>query len=349
MTASLLLVALGALHRGPRHVPRAAPASQVTQKAPGPPTPTGIPIATAPPTAPDWSGPDAASAKASKTDVRLGEPFDVIVEVKHARGESWSLDPRQKLAPFALLGQSQATEIAQDPIEVTRLTLKLALFKLDQNAVPALDLVARDAKGVSHAFSLPGPTVKGIAPDLGKDHQKRDIHNPVPVTVKDYRPLWLALGVLAALALAVWGFLWWRRRPRRERAAPAAPPIPADEAALAQLGRLEEEGLPAKGRFKEFHLRLSLVLRSYLEVRYSFSALDMTSTELLDALGRRSTEGLQLADISWICMQGDLAKFAKAQPSADDCKQALSLVRQTVIRTRVRPTAAPGAQAGAAA
>ncbi|MHB8416520.1 MAG: hypothetical protein ACYDCL_00485 [Myxococcales bacterium] len=303
----------------------------------------------APAHAPDWSGPDAASAKASKTSVRLGEPFEVTVEIKHPRGESWSLDPRQNLAPFSLLGQSQATEVAVGPVEVTRLTLKLALFKLDENALPALQLVARDAKGAAHAFSLPGPTVKGVAPDLSRDHEKRDIHNPVPVVVRSYRPLWLALGVLAALALLIWGALWWRRRPRRERAAPARPEVPADEAALAALGKLEEEGLPAQGRFKEFHLRLSLLLRDYLGSRYAFHALDMTSTELLGELGRRPTEGLRLADISWLCTQGDLAKFAKAQPSTDDCKEALSLVRQTVIRTRVRPPAAPGARAGAAA
>jgi hypothetical protein len=348
--AALILAAGMAAHP----VPKARPTRHPTAKST--PTPTSTPhatptaISTATPTqTDDWSGPEAASAKASKGEVRLGEPFDVVVTLVHAKGEAWSLDAKQNLAPFALLGQSQATDALQGNVETTKLALKLALFKLDANPVPALQLLARDAKGAVHPFSLPGPTVKGVAPDLAKDHQKRDIHNPVPVLVRDYRPLWLALGVLAALALLVWGFLWWRRRPGRERAVPSAPPVPADQAALSALGQLEEEGLPAQGRFKEFHLRLSSVLRGYLERRYAFPALDMTSTELLDALGRRATEGLQLADISWICSQGDLAKFAKGQPSADDCKQALSLVRQTVIRTRERPMVVAGTQAGAAA
>ncbi len=346
MNAAIVLASALAAHPGPaRH--KAAPAHAASTPNPAA---HSAPAPTAPsPLADDWSGPDAASAKASKSDVRLGEPFDVVVEVKHARGEHWELDSRQNLAPFSLISQSQATDAAQGTLEVTRLTLKLALFKLDRNAIPALHLLARDPRGATHTFDLPGPTVKGVAPDIAKDHEKRDIHAPVPVTVKDYRPLWLALGVLAALALAVWGFLAWRRRPGAARAAAAAPPVPADEAALADLTQLEEEGLPAQGRFKEFHLRLSLVLRRYLERRYTFPALDMTSTELLAEMGRRPTDGVRLADISWICMQGDLAKFAKAQPSADDCKQALSLVRQTVIRTRVRPETAPGSQAGAAA
>jgi hypothetical protein len=296
----------------------------------------------------DWSGPDAAVARTSKSEVRLGEPFDVTVDIKHAPGETWSLDARQKLEPFALIGQS-ATTSNEGKLEVTHLALKLALFKLDANPIPDLKLLARDRAGGAHDLSLPGPTIKGIAPDLGKDKNRRDIHAPVPVLVKNYRVLWLALGILAALALALWGFLWWRRRPQRERAVPAAPPIPADEEALAALATLEGEGLPAQGQFKEFHLRLSLVFRVYLARRYAFPALDMTSSELLDELGRHSTDGLRLTDISWICGQGDLAKFAKGQPSADDCKEALSLVRQTVIKTRLHAAGAAGAPAGATA
>jgi hypothetical protein len=178
--------------------------------------------------------------------VRLGEPFDVTVDIKHAPGELWSLDARQKLEPFALIGQSSKVT-TEGSLEVTHLTLKLALFKLDKNVLPDLKLLARDRAGQAHDLSLPGPSVKGVAPDLGKDKEKRDIHAPVPVYVKNYRLLWLGLGILAALALAIWGFVWWRRRPKGARAIPEAPPIPADEEALTALTALEGEGLPGRG------------------------------------------------------------------------------------------------------
>jgi hypothetical protein len=341
---------------------QAGPSGKPTISANGP----AAPAPTAPASADGWSPPEAAAARASKSEVRLGEPFEVTVDIKHAPGEQWSLDARQKLEPFALIGQSSTvtTEEAgsagrraeaagrstnDGKLEVTHLVLKLALFKLDKNAVPDLALLARDRAGGAHQLSLPGPTVKGIAPDLSKDHDKRDIHAPVPVWVPNYRLLWLALGVLAALALAIWAFIWWRRRPKHVRAIPETPAIPADEQALAALTALESEGLPSRGEWKEFHLRLSIVFRMYLARRYAFPALDMTSSELIDELGRRSTDGLRLTDISWICSQGDLAKFAKGQPSPDDCKEALSLVRQLVLKTRLRSNTAPGTPAGATA
>ena len=42
-----------------------------------------------------------------------------------------------------------------------------------------------------------------------------------------------------------------------------------------------------------------------------------------------------------MCGQGDLAKFAKASATADDCKQALTLVRQMVAQTRAPDAACP--------
>ena len=294
-----------------------------------------------------WTEPEAATAKASKPEVRLGEPFTVTVEVKHAPGERWTLDPKQALTPFALEGQTEAVR-KEGAFEVSQLALRLALFKLGPEALPDLKLVATDSKGVTHPFSLPGPEVKGVAPDLAKDHDRRDIRPPVAVRVRSLRLVWLALGLLAALGLALAGLRYWRRRPRRGGRAAILPIRPPHELALEALTQLESEGLPAQGRFKEFHLRLSQSLRSYLAARFEIQALDMTSSELLERLERLPTDGLRLADLSWVCGQGDLAKFAKAQPSLDDCKQALGLVRQLVQRTRRVPEEAPGADRAAA-
>ena len=299
----------------------------------------GAPVArAAKAVAPGGGGPRSAVATSGVSEARLGQPFTVTVEVKHAPGEHWSLAPTQKLDPFVLIGQTRE-DVPAGKLVTTRFGLKLALFKLGPQAIPDIAL----AGGPGQALSLPGPTVKGIAPDIVKDRKRRDIRGPVAVTVRSYRLLWIGLAGLAALSLLVAAAGWWRRRPRRGEAAPAPPPVPADEAALAALAALEGEGLPAKGRFKEFHLRLSLALRAYLSARYGILALDMTSTELQAELARLPTEGLRLADVAWLCAQGDLAKFAKAEPTPDDCKEALSRCRQIVIRTRV--AAAPEAAA----
>jgi hypothetical protein len=349
MTAALLL-ALGiagavAVHPEPvegRTAAQVVPGPTATPTPTATATPTGAPTSTA--KAAPWTGPQSAVAKAEKSEVRLGEPFSVVVEIKHDPKEDWTLAPGLNLAPFVLEGQQRA-EAPAGSTAVTRFTLKLALFKLGAQDVPNLSFRVHTAAGDVQSFSLPGPTVKG-AGTVKPDAQRRDIQGPVPLFLTSLRWLFLGLGILAGLALIVYAVRWWRRRPKRAHAVPLTPPVPADMVALDGLRDLEAEGLPALGRFKEFHLRLSELLRTYLSSRFSITALDMTSSELLDDLARRPTDGLSLADMSWLTGQGDLAKFAKAQPSADDCKQALGMARQIVLRTRRPPpvagTEAPG-------
>jgi hypothetical protein len=296
-------------------------------------------------------GPKSAKATAERTEVHLGEPFTVTVEVRHTTGEVWMLEPGTKLDPFKLRSVTRAVQPSGD-LEITKLSLELALFDLGPHAVPDLQLVASTPGAkppqAPHEFSLPGPLVKGVA-SATKDAKKRDIHGPVPFKVTSFRVLLYLLGAAAILAAAAWGFAMWRKRPRPETVA-ISPPIPEDQVALAALTGLEIQGLPANGRFKEFHLALSEILRRYLSDRYGILALDMTSEELYRTLSRLPTEGLSLNDLSWVCAQGDLAKFAKAAPTVDDCRQALQLVRQLVLRTRraltlTSPTVPPAERA----
>ena len=282
--------------------------------------------------------PKSAVALADHSEVRLGEPFVVKVTVKHEPKEHWSIAADQGYAPFSLISQSRR-ESRDGALAVDETSLTLALFQLGPHPVPDLKLQGTAASEPAATFMLPGPVIKGVAPEIEKDKQKRDILPPVAVRVTTLRPLvWLAAAVAAALLIFL-GIRFWRRRPRRA-AETRVPTRPPHEIALEALSSLEAQGLPAQGRFKLFHLELSEILRRYLGDRYGMLALDMTTSELLEALGRRPTDGLSLSELAWVCGQGDLAKFAKGEPSADDCKQALTLVRQNVMRTRP-PSATP--------
>lgn len=287
-----------------------------------------------PAAAPAWPGPRSATATAEQTEVRLGQPFTLVIEVRHDKGEHWRLKGGEKLDPFKLRAQAQTDQSGSDA-DTTRINVELALFALGAHAVPDLTLVAEKGGAPPHEFNLPGPLVKGT-PAPGSDKEKRDIRGPVPLRVTSWQVLYWALGGVAlavAIALAIRA---WRRRPRREKHLRVVP-VPEDRTALEGLSMLEAEGLPGCGEFKVFHLRLSGILRRYLSDRYGILALDMTSEELYHSLARLPSEGLSLADLAWVNAQGDLAKFAKGTPTVDDCRQALQLVRQLVVRTRRLP------------
>jgi hypothetical protein len=183
------------------------------------------------------------------------------------------------------------------------------------------------------AAPQPGATLA----DLGK---LRDITGVEQVPEPPPEPpwpvwLWLVPAWLLAGGLPVW---LWRRR-RRE-----APPPPADQWALAEIKRIEGLRLSGNGDVERYHTLLSDVVRRYLELRFQLPASQQTTPEFLQAT---AASGLlapeQQALLGGFLERCDLAKFARAGFSADECRQAAE-----TARTFVQETAARGATPGAA-
>lgn len=125
-------------------------------------------------------------------------------------------------------------------------------------------------------------------------------------------PPWRAM-VLSALGAAVMLslFLWWRRRSAR-RAAVVPPPVPPH--ILAQGAWAD-----ARATIKDEHaqaVRLSMVLREYLEARTGIPASKATTTEIWEALSRSGVDGRPINDalkghIAQILDATDRLKFAR--------------------------------------
>jgi hypothetical protein len=150
--------------------------------------------------------------------------------------------------------------------------------------------------------------------------------------------LWgaIAAGVVALLAALVW---WIRRR----RAARSADPVldirlPADVAALAELDRIANLGLVARGEHKAHYTLVVDALRRYLEARYGVEAMDRTTVELLHDLEGREAH---VDGLGAVLDEADLVKFAKFTPSPEAGLGVIARARDIVITTtpRVEPEA----------
>jgi hypothetical protein len=174
--------------------------------------------------------------------------------------------------------------------------------------------------------SLANAEIRDIKP-------QRDIPVPVPIWV------WVLLGGLAVAALAIWWII--RRRRRREAPpVPVAPPRPAHEVALAELRRLETLRLPFEGKIKEHYVRLSEILRRYLEdsPHFAMSALEETTYEIVRELREKGYLEPVVDELAAMCDESDLVKFAKLEPTIEECNVGLERVRRFVIETS-KPTA----------
>jgi hypothetical protein len=161
-----------------------------------------------------------------------------------------------------------------------------------------------------------------------------------PEELPPVRRWWLPWLIGLGLLLAVAGLIVGGRELKRRLATPPPPPLP-HEWALAELERIEKLNLPAAGRTEQFHTLLADVLRHYFELRFQLPALKQTSAEFLEtvrtlpALGAEQREHLRE-----FLRRCDLAKFAQADFSAEECRATVELARLLVRQTSVRPEGA---------
>ena len=95
------------------------------------------------------------------------------------------------------------------------------------------------------------------------------------------------------------------------------------------------------GRTKAYYSELTRILRGYLEGRFGISALEMTTRQITDELGRRDEldrEGRQ--ELGQLLQLSDLVKFAKATPAEELHVSGMRRVREFVNETG-QPVIAP--------
>ena len=85
---------------------------------------------------------------------------------------------------------------------------------------------------------------------------------------------------------------------------------PAHKVALSEIERIKTERTWAQEDSKEYYTQLTDTLRTYIQERYGFNAMEMTSGEIIDRLTQENDEEA-LAELRELFQTADLVKFAK--------------------------------------
>lgn len=287
----------------------------------------------------------AVETTVSATAAAVGDPVTVVVTVRHAAGAEVRWPDPVDAAPFELLDPpATQTTAAADGGAESRLELRVAAFELGELSFPSLNVEVVDAEGEATALATEAVpvAVESVGRDEGGDI--RDIKGPlaIPFAVVTLLP-WIAV-LLALAAAAAWLYRRYRRRSRPEALVPTLPPRPAHEVAREALDALEAAGLLERGEIKTYHIRLSDIVRVYVEGRFRVDAMEMTTGEVLDGLLRTDADRGAVADVRRVLDRCDLVKFAKLRPAIPECRELLPLARRVVeITAPVEPAPAPPA------
>jgi hypothetical protein len=179
---------------------------------------------------------------------------------------------------------------------------------------------------------------------------------PLPEPRRELPWAWAAAAAFG-LTLAAAALLWRLRRRRSS----GPPPEPAHVLALRQLQELGHRELEGSGGVEAFYVRLSEVLRRYLETRFHRPVMEQTTHEIKRAFPP-GEHGMSWAfRLHQLLDRMDLVKFARFRISAsaafEDLQMARGLIEELVERDareaeerrRAAKLAGAGKPAGASA
>ena len=208
-------------------------------------------------------------------------------------------------------------------------------------SIPEMTVTYRDRNNDADSIQLVTEELQIViksllAQDTGTVEIK-DIKGPLTLPQNSFLQILLIAIVLLLILFGVAGFLFWQKISSNKKTAEVQ--LPPEEIALQELERLLAENLLARGEVKLFHLRISDILRQYIENRFGFKAPERTTEEFLTEL---SVTKLQkdlllgghkalLADFLRHC---DLVKFARHEPTIPESEKTVSICRDFIEETK---------------
>jgi hypothetical protein len=246
-----------------------------------------------------------------------------------------------RILPVRMTGSGDSVRV------VHQVTYLLEPYLSGTYTIPAMTVTYRDQGNDGIASRIVTEKIEvAVTSLLSQAADQAEIKDiKPPLALAPDRARFLAGGlVLLLLMLAAAGLLYWKKKSGKEL--PAALLPGPGEIALQELDRLLAEDLLSRGEIKSFHLRISDILRRYIENRFGLQAPERTTEEFLLELSRtRSRKNallgrhkVLLADFLYQC---DLVKFARHQPTRAESEKTVSICRKFIQKTREKGTS-PG-------
>ena len=161
----------------------------------------------------------------------------------------------------------------------------------------------------------------------------KDVKAPLTIPLDLKFILLIIFVLLVLIALAVYFYLRYRKKKSLLPVKKEVIKIPAHVKAFTELDKLESEQLWQKGEVKEYHSRITGIVRNYFEDRFNLPALELTTAEQLQQLNRVNSAEKILDETEQFLNNADLVKFAKFIPIASVNEEMMLQAKDIISKT----------------
>ncbi len=276
-------------------------------------------------------------SRIDSNEILIGSPVHYEMQIIYSK-DIRLLNPLipDTLGEFELLDKPE-TDSSLEKDKITRsVSFHLSCYDSGQKTIPPLQIQFR-FKDDSIYRSLYTDSFQVWVQSMEVDTSRpprpiKNIINP-RLAAGELLPYFLALLFLLIIAFAI----WYYRAKKAGKNLPFVrekPRLPPHVVAYAELRKLEDEKLWQKGEIKNYHIRLTDIVRKYLEDRFDIPAVESTTGEILEYLKDFIEDNSLIEKIKSALELSDLVKFAKFSPLPDENKFCLEVAYQLVDSTK---------------
>ena len=231
-------------------------------------------------------------------------PEDKVVQMPELR-------PQQYITPGV-----EIVDVAKDDTVETsegkKIMRRLQLTSFDENAymIPAQTIKVGGKAYKTNPLALKVITMDVDTLHLNQFFPPKDVQDN-PFSWAEWSPLfWMSALLLLLIVVGVYLYLRYKQNKPIISRIQIIRHIPAHQKALTAIDKIKQSKMQNSENQKEYYTQLTDTLRKYIEERFGFSAMEMTSTEIIARL-RNSGDPTMISELRELFNTADLVKFAK--------------------------------------
>lgn len=286
---------------------------------------------------PESTAPLAVSASLTPSELRVGDPAQLVVVVEHPAGASLTLPElaREDRTLVVHDTHTEQTAIGDGRVRV-RVRTDLTSFRAGAHLLStnAVECITREGERITEPFPALTLTVRSVL----AEEEPASFRPPKPLAHwRGTEWAWVLGGLAAVVLVGALLLALFLRGPTLLRP-PTAPPPSPDELALHRLDELVARQHIENDRHEPFFVELSDIARHYLEDRFGLEAPEQTTEEFLrDAARSRLLSDAHQQLTRDFLEQCDLVKFARWAPDRAVMEAGLEATRRLILETRPQP------------
>ena len=275
----------------------------------------------------------SVTAKIEPIEMMIGEQATVTLTVQTADDAKvdWpTFQPRQMLVPGVEVLNTQRTSDH---------TMVITLTSFDGNLyhLPPFKVKINGKEQQSADLALKVVEVEVDTTQLNKFFPPKDVQDN-PFLWSDWSlSFWLSVLLLVLIALC--GYLYLRLRDNKPIIShiKIVKRLLPHQKAMKEIEQIKADRMVASENAKEYYTKLTDTLRKYIEERYGFSAMEMTSSEIIERLTAAGDQQ-SLDELRQLFTTADLVKFAKYSTMINEndanLVSAIDFINQTKLENQ---------------